>query len=75
MINNDKQKQNQDNCNKDIINELIALELGTKSQIINAMNNVENKNDINQIAEYLISDTHENDNNNVCYILSYIFLY
>ena len=45
--------------NIDIINQLIELEISTKNKIINAMDMVNNRNDINEIVEYLIqSDQH-----------------
>ena len=40
----------------DIINELILFEFGNISQIKNAINNVINKNDINEIIDYLNSN-------------------
>ena len=55
-----KNKNINKNYDMDIINQLIEFEMGTKSQIINAMNNVVDKNDINQIVEYLKSK-HKND--------------
>ena len=44
---------NNDLYNIDIINELISFEIGTKSEIMNAMDNVINRNDINEIVEYI----------------------
>ena len=48
-----------DNYDNDLINQLLQLELGTKDQIINAMDNVVNSNDIDEITEYLIATTNE----------------
>ena len=39
--------------NTDIINQLIQFEIGTKMEIMNAMDNVKNRNDINEIVEYI----------------------
>ena len=39
--------------NKDIISQLIKLQIGDMEEIINAMNNVINKNDINEILDYI----------------------
>ena len=47
-----------------VINKLMTLQLGTKSQIIHAMDMVSNRNDVNEIADYLVS--HNNDN--VCFL-------
>ena len=41
--------------------------MGTKSEIMYAMDMVNNRNDINEIADYLTS--HNNDNNNVHYYI------
>ena len=59
--------------NNDIINQLIEFEIGTKEEIINAMNMVTNHNDINEIVDYITSknnivvdnkDTHDDDDEN-----------
>ena len=57
-IKNYKNNKNNDNnkYNMDIINELILFEFGNISQIKNAINNVINKNDINEIIDYLNSN-------------------
>ena len=39
--------------NKDIISQLIKLEIGDMEEIIDAMNNVMNKKDINEIVDYI----------------------
>ena len=39
--------------NTDIINQLIQFEIGSKIEIMDAMDNITNRNDINQIVEYL----------------------
>ena len=41
--------------NEDIINQLIVLGVGTRDEIINAINNVINKNDINSILDYILN--------------------
>eukprot|EP01084_Bolivina_argentea_P295980 509705_1 len=53
-----------DNIDTDIlINQLIDLEIGTKSEILNAMDMVEDKTNIEEIAEYLIHKNNTNDIN------------
>eukprot|EP01084_Bolivina_argentea_P012240 22941_1 len=37
----------------DIINQLIQFDMGTESEIMNAMDAVNDRNDVNQIIEYL----------------------
>eukprot|EP01083_Nonionella_stella_P257414 881148_1 len=69
--NNTEQKSDDvepDEYNQDIVNQLLELEIGTKQQILNAMDKVQNKNDIQEIAEYLMSiniDTQHIVNNNI----------
>ena len=46
---------NTDN-NEDIIQELINLNVGTRNEIISAMQFVVNKNDINEISNYLLDN-------------------
>ena len=53
---NDKTKYDQD-----IINQLIAFEIGTKIEIMDAMDNVINRNDINEITEYLVSSREQEE--------------
>ena len=43
--------------NEEIISTLITFGIGTREDIINAMNNVVNKNDINEISEYIMNNT------------------
>ena len=40
--------------NEDIIDQLLVLGVGTRNEIINAINNVINKNDINSILDYIL---------------------
>ena len=41
------------NYNEDIIKQLITFGIGTRNEIISAMNQIVNKNDINEIIDYL----------------------
>ena len=59
-------KQDKQSYDLDIINQLIQFEIGTKSQIMYAMDMVNNRNDINEIADYLASHNNNNNNYNVC---------
>ena len=44
---------------KDIIKQLISFGIGTRNEIISAMDNVVNSNDINEITNYLIKNQHK----------------
>ena len=46
---------------EEIINQLLQFGIGTKEEIINAMNNVINKHDINEIADYIINNQQKKD--------------
>ena len=46
----------------------MTFQMGTKSQIMYAMDMVNNRNDINQIADYLTSHINNNNNNVRCII-------
>ena len=41
------------NNQQDIVNQLLTFGIGTKHEILNAINNVINKNDINEIIDYI----------------------
>eukprot|EP01084_Bolivina_argentea_P297665 512864_1 len=41
------------NYNEDIIEQLITLNVATREEIVNAIDNVINKNDINEITDYI----------------------
>eukprot|EP01084_Bolivina_argentea_P076835 139305_1 len=49
--------------NEDIINRLIELQIGSRSQIRQAMEMVNNKNNIEEIAEYLVSIDNQSNQN------------
>ena len=58
--------------NKDIISQLIKFNIGTREEIIAAMNSVVNKNDINEIANFVMNNNEKkqinlinNNHNNV----------
>ena len=51
---------------QDIINELIKFNVGTKKEILNAINHVINKHDINEITDYITNhqqSVNDNDSN------------
>ena len=54
------------NYDSAIILQLIKLEVGNIDEIIDAMNNVVNKNDINEILDYIIKNKNKcnKDNDN-----------
>ena len=60
--------------NKEIINQLIQFEIGTKIEIMNAMDNVKNRNDINQIVEYL-TNSQDKQQHPVLLLISVCFIY
>eukprot|EP01084_Bolivina_argentea_P076836 139306_1 len=65
--NEDGQKAEQQQYNENIINQLIELEIGSRSQIIQAMEMVNDKNNVEEIAEYLMTtiDNKCNQNTNI----------
>ena len=54
-----------------MINQLIQFELGTRSQIIKAIQSVNNRNDINEVVEYL---TEQNEKVKLYYFCIFIIL-
>ena len=60
-----KTKPDKEKYDINIVNQLLAFEMGTKSEIMYAMDMVNNRNDINEIIDYLISHNNNNNNNNV----------
>ena len=47
-----------------LINKFIEFEIDTKKKVINTMNKVKNKNDINRIVECMTSTNNDYDNKN-----------
>ena len=53
-----REKEREKEYNMDIVHQLVILGYGTKSQIMDAIDEVTNKNDINEIIEYLEKQKH-----------------
>eukprot|EP01084_Bolivina_argentea_P033529 61993_1 len=49
----EEQKMSECNINQELVNQLLNMEVGSKHQIINAMNVVNDRNDMNQLLDYL----------------------
>ena len=54
----EREKEREKDYNMDIVHLLVILGYGTKSQIMDAIDEVTNKNDINEIIEYLEKQKH-----------------
>ena len=61
-MDNKNSKDNSIKYNKDIILQLIKLKVANIDEIINAMDNVINKNDINEITDYIIKNRQKKSN-------------
>ena len=55
----------------DIIEQLLQFNVGTREEIVNGINNSINKNDINEITQYIITNK-EKQINSVCYTCLWI---
>ena len=55
---------------EEIINELIKFDIGTRDEILEAMNHVINKNDINEITDYINKSKQTKEVKSVCKIYS-----
>ena len=50
---------------EEIISQLIKLNIGSREEIIDAINDVINKNNINDIAEYILNKQQKNINTEI----------
>ena len=56
----------------DIVNELMKFEVGTKEEILSAIDNVTNKKDINVIVDYILNNKQKRYNS---LFVSHILIY